>query len=165
LIQVISARRLIAPSYSSVSLGFLKAMASEDQVKQYLAYWFQLGKPVLTQPVSAPLLPTPVIQGDRYSAAFEECWQQICANPSAYHLEGTIQTIADLLSPAWEIHPCSRCSMPVPVRTIGIAELECPCIDLPDWPNTNIPAPRLPISSQEQLLSIRKRLQQAYGQR
>jgi hypothetical protein len=139
-------------------------MASEHQVKQYLAYWFQLGKPVLVQGQDTGLLPVPVIQGDRYSPAFEACWQQILGIKDDCYLEGTSQTIADLLSPVWELNPCSRCSMPVPVRSVGVADLSCPCIDVPDWPNTEIPAPRLPISSQQQLLDIRKRLQRVYGQ-
>jgi hypothetical protein len=54
-------------------------MASEQEVRQYLAYWFQLGKKVLIRNGQESLLPQPVIQGDRYSQAFEDCWQQILA--------------------------------------------------------------------------------------
>lgn len=132
-------------------------MASEQKVKQYLAYWFQLGKKVLT-PNGQTILPQPVIQGDRYSQEFEDCWRHILAASGDSHLEGTEQSIAQLLTPAWELADCARCSMPVPVRSVGIASLFCPCNDLATWPNTEIPAPRSPVNSQAQLTDIRDRL-------
>lgn len=136
-------------------------MASEHQIRQYLAYWFQLGKPVLVRGEQESLLPRPVIQGDRYSREFEQCWQQLkSSNFEDAHLQGTNQSLAELLSPAWEINPCSRCSMPVPIRSVGVASLECPCIDIPDWPNTEMPPPRAPVSSQNELMRIRDRLRQ-----
>ncbi|MGA7935785.1 MAG: hypothetical protein WCA35_19700 [Kovacikia sp.] len=135
-------------------------MASAQQVKQYLAYWFQLGKGVVIQGGKETLLPQPVIQGNAYSQAFEDCWQRILSPESKdCHLEGTNQTIAELLTPGWEIDPCSRCSMPVPLRSVGVsASLDCPCIDLPGWPNTEVPQPRLPVDSQNLLSQIRNRL-------
>jgi hypothetical protein len=135
-------------------------MASEQQVKQYLAYWFQLGKGVVIRGGEDTLLPQPVIQGNRYSQAFEDCWQTVLSPEAGdCHLEGTNQTIAELLTPAWEIDPCSRCSMPVPIKNVGVLpSLECPCIDLDDWPNTEIPQPRSPVDSQNLLSQIRDRL-------
>lgn len=137
-------------------------MASEQQVRQYLAYWFQLGKRVLIHGGRESLLPRPVIQGNRYSDEFESCWQQINANNAGdCYLEGTNQTIAELLSPAWEINPCSRCSMPVPLRTVGmVSSPDCTCSDIPDWPNNDMPQPRDPIDSQTLLMQIRDRLKQ-----
>jgi len=135
-------------------------MASEQQVRQYLAYWFQLGKRVLLHGGKEACLPRPVIQGDRYSPEFEACWQRVCAPEAGdCYLELTNQTIAALLTPAWDISPCSRCSMPVPVQVVGVPSLECTCSDLPNWPNTEIPQPRSPISSEAKLLQIRDRLQ------
>jgi hypothetical protein len=141
-------------------------MASEQQVRQYLAYWFQLGKQVIVHGGRNSLLPRPVIQGDRYSQSFEDCWQQIVAPGGGdCYLEGTRQTIAELLSPTWEISPCSRCSMPVPLQSLGLPpNSDCPCFDLNDWPNTEVPAPRSPISSQENLLRLRDRLRQTSTQ-
>lgn len=137
-------------------------MASEHQVKQYLAYWFQLGKRVMLNGGEESLMPRPVIQGNRYSQEFEDCWQRVKLPESGdCYLEATNQTIAELLSPAWEINPCSRCSMPVPIRSVGVASLDCPCIDVPDWPNTEMPSPRAPIDSQNRLLKIRDRLRQS----
>jgi len=70
-------------------------MASKHEVKQYLAYWFQLGKKVMTNNGSASLLPQPVIEGDRYSDEFETTWQQIISQDSGdCYLEGTQETIA-----------------------------------------------------------------------
>lgn len=141
-------------------------MASSDQIRQYLAYWFQLGKPVLLHNRQAPngqevLLPRSVIQGDRYSSEFEAIWQRLqsCDARDAY-LEGTIQTLGDLMSSSWEIAPCARCAMPVPVLDLGMRAPTCPCADLPGWPDTEVPAPRSPINSDELLQSIRNRLPQ-----
>lgn len=157
---------MAAPDGVAFSPFVLSAMASEQQVRQYLAYWFQLGKPVLVHGGQEALLPRPVIRGNRYSDEFEACWERL-QSPEAgdCYLEGTNYTIAELLTPAWEINPCSRCSMPVPIRSVGIQPLECPCIDIPDWPNTELPKPRSPINSQALLLKIRNRLREANEKR
>lgn len=134
-------------------------MASQYQVQQYLAYWFQLGKRVVIQHSHEALQPQPVIQGDRYSSDFEACWKRIIdPRTGDCYLEGTDQTIRELLSGAWEILPCGRCSMPVPMAAQGLPALSCPCSDLPGWPNTDIPQPRSPISTEHQLIQIRERL-------
>lgn len=140
-------------------------MASQHQVRQYLAYWFQLGKSVLIHGEQEALLPRPVIQGDRYSQEFEDCWQRVKSSESGdCYLEGTEQTIAELLSPAWDISPCARCSMPVPMPNAGMSAEVCPCVDLPNWPDTETPQPRSPVSSQNHLVGIRDRLLKAKGQ-
>jgi hypothetical protein len=134
-------------------------MASQNQIRQYLAYWFQLGKKVLIHNGSEALLPKSVISGDRYSQEFEECWEKILApNSGDCYLEGTSETIAQLLTPAWTIDPCVRCAMPIPVHSVGMPPECCPCFDLPSWPDNDIPKPRSPVSSQMQLLNICKRL-------
>lgn len=134
-------------------------MAASAQVRQYLAYWFQLGKKVLINGGKEASLPQPIFQGDRYSDAFEACWQRVTsAEAGDCYLEGTQQTVAELLSPAWEITPCARCAMPVPVPDLGIQSLDCPCSDLSFWPDSSTPVPRSPVSSQAQLAQIRDRL-------
>ncbi len=134
-------------------------MASEQQVKQYIAYWFQLGKRVLIQNGQATLQPQSVIAGDRYSEDFEECWQTILSkNSKECYLEGTHQTIDELLAPQWEINSCARCLMPVPMATVGLPPVECPCSDLPNWPDNQTVQPRSPVSTQNRLLEIRDRL-------
>ena len=133
-------------------------MASEQEVRRYLAYWFQLGKKVVVHNGQKALLPQPVIQGDRYSQAFEDCWQQISSAAGDCYLEGTDETVATLLTPAWEMNICARCEMPVPVQSVGMPPLSCPCNDLPNWPNTEVPAPRSPVNTQAQLTEIRNRL-------
>lgn len=136
-------------------------MASEQQVKRYLAYWFQLGKKVVIHNGDSAVLPQPVIAGDRYSDEFEKTWQLILSLESGdCYLDGTHQTIAELLTPKWEIEPCVRCEMPVPLIKIGLPPELCPCNDLPTWPNTEIPAPREPISNHTKLRAIRDRLNQ-----
>ncbi|WP_341733906.1 hypothetical protein [Microcoleus sp. EPA2] len=134
-------------------------MASEYEVRKYIAYWFQLGKKVLIRNGSEALLPKPVIAGDRYSQEFEKCWQKIVSPDSGdCYLEGTKETIGELLTPAWEISPCARCAMPVPFRDSGMPAECCPCNDLAHWPNTEIPQPRSPVNTQLQLSGIRDRL-------
>lgn len=132
-------------------------MASPDQVKQYLAYWFQLGKSIVIR--NKPMLPQPVMQGNSYSPAFEACWQQVLRSDGQdCYLEGTVQSVNQLLSSQWEITSCVRCDMPVPTLSLGVQPAECPCIDLPSWPNLELPQPRSPVDSQAQLDQIRERL-------
>lgn len=134
-------------------------MASEEQVKQYLAYWFQLGKKVAIRNGKETLLPKSVLQSDHYSQDFENCWQLILSPESGdCYLEGTKETIAQLLTPSWDVSPCARCAMPVPVRHVGMPPELCPCNNLPNWPNTELPAPRSPVDSQARLSQIRERL-------
>lgn len=138
-------------------------MASEYQVKQYIAYWVQLGKKVVIRNGQQELLPEKIIAGDRYSQEFEDCWQQILSpNSGDCYIEGTDETIAELLTPEWDIMLCSRCVMPVPVRTQGMPPNSCPCFDLPSWPNSELPQPRDPISSKAHLSSIRHRIATTY---
>lgn len=135
-------------------------MATEAQVKRYLAYWFQLGKKVLLRNGQEKLLPNPIFEENRYSIEFENCWQHLIDPKSGdCYLEGTDQTIQQLLSPAWEIVDCARCQMPIPINQVGQTSLECPCIDLPLWPNTELPAPRLPVDSRKHLSNLSQRLQ------
>jgi hypothetical protein len=134
-------------------------MANPNQVKQYLGQWFQLGKKVLIEGGKTALLPETVVRGDRYSPEFEACWQRI-TSPQAgdCYLEGTAQTVAELLGEKWEIIDCARCEMPVPVQSLGLAAVACPCHDLPDWPNTELPIPRSPVDSDRRIENIRLRL-------
>ncbi|NET35697.1 MAG: hypothetical protein F6K19_27340 [Cyanothece sp. SIO1E1] len=135
-------------------------MASPIQVRQYLAYWFQLGKRLLIRNGEESRLPSVIIQGNCYSQEFEACWQ-LAQDPESAdcYLEGTNQTIAELLTPAWEIQPCSRCDMPLPIVSLGMPPEVCPCYDIPNWPNTDIPVPRSPVDDQAHLTDIHKRLQ------
>ena len=140
-------------------------MASENQVREYIAYWFQLGKKVLIRNGSEALLPKSVNAGDRYSQEFEDCWQKIISPDSGdCYLQGTNETIAQLLTPAWEISPCARCAMPVVFQQTGMPPECCPCDDLPNWPDTEMPQPRSPVSSQSQLSGIRDRLKRSSGE-
>ena len=135
-------------------------MASPLQLKTYLAYWFQLGKKVFLPKEGGELLPQQVIIGDRYSQEFESCWQKIIAHQGKdCYLEGTHQTIEELLTSAWTITPCARCDMPVPIIELGIQSVDCPCNDLPEWPNSEIPQPRSPINTSAHLSKIQARLQ------
>ena len=130
-------------------------MASEQAVKEYLAYWFQLGKKVVISDRTQAVIPQQIMQGGGYSQEFENCWLQITsANVGDSYLEGTLETISELLTENWQISPCARCTMPVPRLDVGIASLLCPCTDLSNWPNNKLPAPRSPVNSQAKLTAI-----------
>lgn len=134
-------------------------MASEQQVKTYLAYWFQLGKHLQWGNGREQLLSQPIINGHRYSQEFEACWQQIMATKGKdCYLEGTNQTVDELLSSTWNIESCARCGMPVPEIDLGIQPLSCPCNDLDNWPNQQLPQPRSPVNSVARLQGIKSRL-------
>ncbi|NJR38420.1 MAG: hypothetical protein HC781_05730 [Leptolyngbyaceae cyanobacterium CSU_1_4] len=134
-------------------------MASTHQVKQYLAFWLQLGKGLVVKNSPEIQRPESVIQGDRYSPEFEACWQRVTQSGGKNcYLEGTDQTLEQLLSSEWDVAACARCEMPVPILTLGVRSPGCPCEDMPLWPNTELPMPRTPVDSQAQLHRIRDRL-------
>ncbi|MEM6868668.1 MAG: hypothetical protein AAGB19_01915 [Cyanobacteria bacterium P01_F01_bin.3] len=135
-------------------------MATANQVKNYLAYWFQLGKQVIAQDGRKHYKPESVVEGDHFSAEFETCWCEILQNEGlGCHLEGTDQTINELLSSRWDVANCVRCDMLVPVPEVALSQLLCPCNDISDWPNEELPKPRLPIDSQRCLKAMRERLE------
>lgn len=133
-------------------------MASEEQVKHYLAHWFQLGKKVLLPKHQQALCPSKIFEGNSYSSEFESFWQYILTTDADCYLEGTEQTIQELLSPQWELIDCARCRMPFPITTAGVSSACCPCFDLPSWPNNELPLPRFPIDDCSHLERIRQRL-------
>lgn len=136
-------------------------MASEPQIKRYLAYWFQLGKKIWINNGKTAVLPKRIIADGRYSPEFESLWHQILSPESGdCYLEGSPQTIVELLTAKWDIEPCSRCDMPVPLINVGIPPENCTCSDLPNWPNLDLPSPREPVNTQERLSAIRNRLYQ-----
>jgi hypothetical protein len=135
-------------------------MASHERVRAYLAYWFQLGKPVVWGRDQAPCLPSPIFTHGQYSQSFEQCWQQIeSRGGEACYLAGTDQSVADLLSEKWDIEDCARCALPIPLSIGVAAATDCPCHDLPQWPNAEMPQPRAAVDSQYRLTGIRDRLQ------
>ena len=134
-------------------------MASTTQVRNYLAYWFQLGKKLMWRNGEEILLPQPIIQSDRFSPKFEACWQKIISiGGKDCYLEGSQETIEELLSSNWDISDCARCEMPVAIVGAGIQSLDCLCSDLDNWPNDELPKPRLPVNNKSQLNKIRARL-------
>ncbi|MGK7933820.1 MAG: hypothetical protein AB4041_20655 [Microcystaceae cyanobacterium] len=134
-------------------------MASEQQVKHYLAYWFLLGKKVVIPLQDQTICPKLVYDGEKYSSEFEQCWQTITLpRHKDSYLEGTTQTIQELLSSKWDITECANCKMPVPMIILGTQALGCPCFDLPSWPNDELPTPKVPSNNKNQLLRIRQKL-------
>lgn len=136
-------------------------MASEAQVKRYIAHWFQLGRRILLPKHQEKLFPSRIFRGTTYSSEFENCWQYIFTVDADCYLEGAEQTIQQLLSPEWELVECARCRMPLPVDISGGTSPVCSCTDLSSWPNTRLPSPRSAIDEQIHLTRIRQRLAQS----
>jgi hypothetical protein len=134
-------------------------MASLLEVKQYLAHWFQLGRKVYVYNGDLALLPTKIFANTNYSAEFEQCWQLILADRSGdCYLEDTTQTIEELLTPKWDLVDCARCQMSVPLQVAGMPPDNCPCVNLPHWPNNEVPLPVSQVALQSKLASIQDRL-------
>jgi hypothetical protein len=134
-------------------------MASLAEVKEYLAHWFQLGKKVYVEKGDIELLPQHIFDNMDYSAEFERCWELILADRSGdCYLEGTSQTIAELLTPSWDLVDCARCNMPIPLPVAGIPAESCACEDLPSWPNHDLPSPISPGSIRSKLIDMQNRL-------
>jgi hypothetical protein len=132
-------------------------MASTQEVRQYLAHWFQLGKKV-TVPDRDSIFTQKVLQGNIYTTEFEACWQEIIAQPHAY-VEGTDQTIAELLTDRWDVIDCARCTMPIPLPAAGLPQSQsCTCHDMPTWPNTQVPLPRAAGALLTRTTDLRQRL-------
>jgi hypothetical protein len=137
-------------------------MALPIHVKTYLAYWFQLGRGLRMPPADRLVKPRTVLADGDYSRDFELIWSQLVADPkmaAQSYLDGTEQTIAQLLEPTWEIHDCARCSLPVPMKAVGLPTLSCPCEDLTNLPNLEELPPRAPIDSQHILQNLCQRLE------
>ena len=134
-------------------------MASNEQVKRYLAHWFQLGKCVVCPKQQETIRPQEIFRGHYYSAEFEKCWEKILYADADCYLEGTEQTIQQLLSPAWEIVECPRCDLPIPMTVAGVSSPVCTCFDLSGWPNDELPSPRVPANTTTHLHRLRQRLQ------
>lgn len=131
-------------------------MATPQQVKEYLACWFQIGKRVAIHSGTEFLHPQSVLQGDRYSPEFEKCWQQLLTETALgdCYLEGTDQKIAELLEPNWDLIGCSRCQLPIPVKVTGTEYEACVCSNMPNLPNLDLPSPHLPVSNRSYLFKI-----------
>lgn len=133
------------------------------QVKDYLAHWFQLGKKLINYKSGETFSPQPVYQNGQYSPEFEQCWQYVTlAKNGDFYLEGMPQSIQDLLSSEWELVPCARCELPIPMRHSGNQSLVCPCHDLQSWPNMELPQPRTAINSKHYLGRLSDRLRQQH---
>jgi hypothetical protein len=144
-----------------------KPMATSNQVKDYLAYWFQLGKAVVLDVPSGrqQIQPRSVLSPSSYSLEFEACWQHILACADYAYLAGTDHTITQLLSNHYEMTACSRCKALVPIMTSrgSWSEGPCPCADLSTWPNPETIPPRSPqaqFTGQIGLDHIQQRLNQ-----
>lgn len=133
-------------------------MANATEVKEYLSYWFQLGKSVVFPKSQVIVRPDPIFSQHAFSPAFEACWQRMVLSSEDCYLEGTEQSVRDLLKPEWEMISCARCDLPIARSRNHIPTCLCPCIDLASWPNLELPQPRLPLHRGSALRNVHKRL-------
>ncbi|MEY2977555.1 MAG: hypothetical protein ACO3NK_01235 [Prochlorotrichaceae cyanobacterium] len=134
-------------------------MASDRQVRTYLACWFQLNRGVILHETGERLCPEPVVLQSNYSQAFEDCWTRLLSRQGQNcYLEGTNQTIAELMSESWDFMACPRCTLPIPVPKCPVLHISCPCAELHTWPNNQLPLPRQPLNSQNSLGHICERV-------
>jgi hypothetical protein len=133
-------------------------MAASQDVKDYLACWFQLGKKVVFPKTEKSCCPVSVLGSRGYSQEFERLWAEIQQSPQDCYLEGTDQSVKELLSEVWEIVACARCTLPVPAGHAHIPCPGCPCADLDLWPNLDLPLPHLPVNGILHLQRLQCRL-------
>ncbi|NJN30594.1 MAG: hypothetical protein HC824_09325 [Synechococcales cyanobacterium RM1_1_8] len=139
-------------------------MASQVQIRRYLALWFQLGKSVHIDGNAQAYCPTNAIQGNDYSPEFEACWQIfVQAGLHHCHLDDVTPSLGDLTESAWDLHTCARCSMPIAQRVAGMASLDCPCSNQTNWPVLELPAPQAPQDWSQRIRAIGQRLQSQYS--
>ncbi len=133
-------------------------MATHQEIRQYLAHWFQLGKPLILNGTSHCI--TPTLNTDRPSREFEQIWQQILEMPHLAYLEGSAVDLGQLLTGIWEIADCARCEMPIPLKAAGIpiSAIPCTCDNMTTWPNQNTLPPHSPINTTDRLHQLRKTL-------
>lgn len=136
-------------------------ISNYDAVKRYFAMWLQMGKKVFIENQNKLLGMNCVVRGESYTNKFEQLWSEI-SDPRLgdVYLEGTDESVQELLSPKWEVIACARCAMPVPVGMGPQVAQVCPCDDLGVSPNLEAIAPREPVITAKHLSSIMSRLQQ-----
>jgi hypothetical protein len=135
-------------------------MAASNVVKDYLAQWMQVGKKVLIDGKNESVSICKIIDGEKYAPEFETLWAEISTtNAKTAYLEGTNETILELLSDKWELIECPRCSLPSACIDVGVRETQpCPCDTMKLWPNLETIAPRKPVTTTQYLNNICDRL-------
>lgn len=134
-------------------------MASLQQVQQYLALWFQVGQGVVVSRTGKTYCPQPVLSQGQYSLEFQQCWEQLAhIGFDQCCLDGTVLSLEELLSPAWEITDCARCLMPIALPIGKVQSPTCPCSDSPTWPNFDLPMPHVPAGANISLQRICDRI-------
>ncbi|WAS06155.1 hypothetical protein LQF76_04500 [Gloeomargaritales cyanobacterium VI4D9] len=134
-------------------------MASPDAVRQYLACWLQVGKGVVDGQTT--WRPERISQGNDYSPEFLSRWREMEQRGlHRYYLAGTEVSLGQLCGDDWEIVACSRCTMPIPVKVLGMMTSPCPCSDLSLWPHLGLPLPHGVVDSRVRLAELQVRLQE-----
>jgi hypothetical protein len=136
-------------------------MSNYDAVKQYFAQWLQMGKRVFVEKQNNFVAINRVIKGESYSDEFEHLWAEISDPGSGdVYLEGTNETVQELLGPKWETIGCARCDMLVPCLSAGPRDIPvCPCHDLGCFPNLDSIPARAPVITNKYLSNIITRLE------
>lgn len=134
-------------------------MATEEEVKSYLAYWFQVGKNVEigTNREKKNVNKIFSLSSNEYSQEFNSLWEKIVEEADTSFLEDTSFSIKKLLSSEIEIVACSVCNAIV-ASGIFFTNNSCICSNIPLWPNLDIPQPKKLLDSNCALLKIVQKL-------
>ncbi|NKB18516.1 MAG: hypothetical protein HC770_11595 [Pseudanabaena sp. CRU_2_10] len=120
-----------------------------------------MGKKVFIQSQNKLVGVKCVVRGESYTNEFEQLWAEISDPRSGdVYLDGTDESIQELLSPKWEVVSCARCEMPIPIGMGPQAAQICPCNNFGCYPNLEAIAPREPVITAKHLSSIMSRLKQ-----
>ena len=132
-------------------------MATSAKIKSFLASWLQLGKAIEYHGGENKFQPDRILSIDGYSQEFEDWWSEFKADSQHWFLAGSHHPLSELFEAEWDIESCSRCDMPIPLRVAGINDSNCPCADLITWPNLELPQPRAPKNTGQNLRKILSR--------
>ncbi len=133
-------------------------MATQSQVKQYLACWLQVGKRVVHSRDGTEFNSPQILTINGYSEEFEAWWHEFSQDASHWYLEGSDRPLDCLLTPQWDMVDCPLCVMPVPKLIAGVNDTACTCSDLALWPNLDLPTPHTPEDKHQRLDQLRDKL-------
>lgn len=111
-------------------------MATELEIKQFVAEWMNVGKIVMSP--MGELRAQSLDSAYRYTPEYDKLWSYLWKRKTKCYLLGTTQTF-DKLERAWELSRCIHCDLPV-MLPIGYYPSQFgsePCVALGLWPHNS----------------------------
>jgi hypothetical protein len=134
-------------------------MASTKSIKKLVAYWMQLGQPIINTNTLEEFIIYPIynLYTEHYSKEFNLFWDSI-KEANLFFLKGFSTSIKDLSGNKWYIAECATCSMPCPKLERGINMADCICEDIYLHPNNELPQPKAGVNTKDLLNNIITRI-------